>query len=112
MFILFIKRNEQPNCDFAILRFCDFAITSYTIHLTFPFPPLKKFFPHSLCHFANISESSGTGTSTRTSEPMYLPTMVPNSILPLALLPIRQIYSIVERIYVLLCCIHPPLVVY
>ena len=23
MFILFIKRNEQPNCDFAILRFCD-----------------------------------------------------------------------------------------
>ena len=74
MFILFIKRNEQPNCDFAILRFCDFAITSYTIHLTFhPSLPPSKIFPHSLCHFANISESSGTGTSTRKSEPMYLP---------------------------------------
>ena len=30
----------------AILRYCDIAITSYTIHLTFPFPTsLKKKFP-------------------------------------------------------------------
>ena len=86
MFILFIKRNEQPNCDFAILRFCDFAITSYTIHLTFhPSLPPSKIFPHSLCHFANISESSGTGTSTRKSEPMYLPHGPKLNIAPCAL---------------------------
>ena len=32
-------------CDIAILRllrYCDIAITSYTIHLTFPFPPPSK----------------------------------------------------------------------
>ena len=52
MFILFIKRNEQPNCDFAILRFCDFAITSYTIHLTFhpSLPPSKQFSPLPLSY--------------------------------------------------------------
>ena len=50
MFILFINRNEQPYCDFAILRFCDFAITSYTIHLTFhpSLPPSNKFSPFPL----------------------------------------------------------------
>ena len=38
MFILFIKRNEQPNCDFAILRFCDdinqLIVTQHFNHVT------------------------------------------------------------------------------
>ena len=71
MFILFIKRNEQPNCDFAILRFCDYFI--YHPFNISSFPTSLKNFRHSLCHFANISESSGTGTSTRKSGSMYLP---------------------------------------
>ena len=67
MFILFIKRNEQPNCDFAILRFCDIAITSYTIHLTFhpSLPPSKQFSPLPLPFRKYIGNHEDKGSGDR-----------------------------------------------
>ena len=89
-------------CDFFIYH--PFNISSFPTSLK-NFPP----FPLSFRKYIGIIGDMYIDPKEWTNVPAL---MVPNSILPLALLPIRQIYSIVERIYVLLCCIHPPLVVY
>ena len=44
MFILFINRNEQPYCDIAILRYCDYFIYHPFNISSFP-TSLKKIFP-------------------------------------------------------------------
>ena len=97
-------------CDIAILRYCDYFIYHPFNISSFP-TSLKNFppFPLPFRKYIGIIGDRYIDPKEWTNVPAL---MVPNSILPLALLPIRQIYSIVEMIYVLLCCIHPHLVVY
>ena len=62
MFILFIKRNEQPNCDFAILRFCDYFIYHPFNISSFP-TSIKNFspFPLSFRKYIGNHEDKGSG---------------------------------------------------